>query len=244
MSRQPWVLAPEGSLCDAKTVELDAEETRHLQTALRCGPGDLVTMIDGAGWLASGEVSRIRKGLALVEVRDREQRSLPDGPAVILAVAVLHGQAMDWAIQKAVEIGVRRFAPVMTEHVQLSTRAAERRVGHWRRVAIQALKQCQRPWAMAVDDLRSLFELTEEVPDGLVADPAGDPLVGMPGCGEPTLLVGPEGGLAHAELERLDAAGWRRVWLGPHVLRAETAAVVGAALVLDALRRARAVERA
>ncbi len=237
MSRTAWVLVPEGRLsAGATTVELDAGETRHLTTALRGGPGDPVVLLDGDGWVGRGSVESMRKGRARVTIAEASRQPHSDEPPVTLAVGILHGQAMDWALQKAVEIGVRRFVPVLSEHVQLSRKAALGRAGHWRRVSLQALKQCQRPWAMEVEAVRTMPELVDGLPAGLVADPGGRSLAQLGLDGAETVLVGPEGGLARHELDRLDAAGWRRLRLGPHVLRAETAAVVGAAVVLDALR--------
>jgi 16S rRNA (uracil1498-N3)-methyltransferase len=231
----PWLLVEPGVLGLGGRVRLDPDESRHLLHALRRRAGDRVTLADGAGSVAEGVVEVASARGAEVTVDALRVEPPVAGPGVTLALSVLHSQAMDWAAQKVVELGVRRLVPVVAARSQLGQQPARGRVAHWRRVARQALKQCRRPWAMVVEDPLGLGEVAElgRPEGGLVADPAGEPLVALPpGCGR-LLLVGPEGGLTETESRLLEAAGWRRLRLGPHVLRAETAAVVGAALLVN-----------
>jgi 16S rRNA (uracil1498-N3)-methyltransferase len=137
---------------------------------------------------------------------------------------------MDWAVQKCVELGVHRFLPVVAERSQVRLRAAEGRLHHWRRLSRQALKQCRRAHAMAVEPPTSVAALAPA--GGVLADPGGLRAADLPAeCR--LLLIGPEGGLSPTEEELLAASRWARLRLGPHTLRAETAAVVGAALLLN-----------
>lgn len=231
----PWLLVGPGVLGPGQRVRLDPDESRHLLHALRRRAGDRVTLADGAGRVAEGVVEVASARGAEVAVETLRVEPPPTEPGVTLALAVLHSQAMDWAVQKAVEVGVRCLVPVLAERSQLGERAARGRADHWRRVSRQALKQCRRPWAMAVDDPRSLDGVAElgRSEAGLVADPHGEPVAALPRGFGRLLLVGPEGGLTDAEVRLLADEGWRTLRLGPHVLRAETAAVVGAALLVN-----------
>ncbi len=238
-----WLLAEPGSLDRGAEVVLDPAEARHLAGVLRRRPGDRVVLADGAGTVASGRVVAAGRGGVRVEILEVSRHPSPDGEGVRLALAVLHTEAMDRAVRKAVEVGVTELVPVITERTQLAPAAAAGRSGRWRRVARQALKQCRRPWAMAIGEPVGLDELIRRTPAGagLVAEPDGSgPLhVELPGA--VTVLVGPEGGLTTGERGALERAGWRGISLGRFVLRAETAAIVAASLLgllLEGARRA------
>ncbi len=77
---------------------LEPDESRHLVSALRCFPGDPVVLADGAGTLADGTVQQTRKGRVEVEIVALLRVARPSSAAVDLALAVLHGQAMDWDV--------------------------------------------------------------------------------------------------------------------------------------------------
>ena len=100
---------------------------------------------------------------------------------------------------------------------------------------MQALKQCRRPWAMAVTEVVPLTALVggnSEQAGGVVADVEGSTLSELPKTAGNLLVVGPEGGFTAAEKQLFDRRGWPRLRLGPHLLRAETAAVVGGAMMV------------
>ncbi len=228
----PWLLVPPGHLAPGE-VELEPEEARHLRSVLRRTRGARVVLADGRGSWAGGTVVSVERNRVVVAVDRVERMPRPAGPAVTAALGILQGQAMDWAVTKAVELGVRRFVPVAADRSQGGIRAAERRLAHWRRVARQALKQCRRPWEMQLEDPVTLGDLLAGVDGeaGIVADPGGR-APSRPATGRGRfLLVGPEGGFTTEERRDILAAGWTPVRLGAHVLRAETALVVGVAVL-------------
>jgi len=235
----PWLLAHPGELEVGETVVLDDQEARHALTALRLQAGAEVILADGRGGVARAVLTSVGRPRTAAEVVSVNTVPADSGSGVVLALGVIHSQAMDWAVQKAVEIGVCSLVPVVTERVQLPWKAVAGRLGHWQRIARQALKQCRRPWAMAVDGPTNLADLVAARGEagGVVADPSGERLdtlaEGTPGY----LLVGPEGGLTESERSSLPAEVWIRLRLGPHVLRADTAAVVGAAFLVARERR-------
>ena len=97
---------------------------------------------------------------------------------------------------------------------------------------MQALKQCRRPWAMEIADVLPLQAFVEYCStSGAVADRDGCAIDELPRETGGVLVVGPEGGFTAEENELFERHGWPGLRLGPHVLRAETAAIVGAAMM-------------
>jgi 16S rRNA (uracil1498-N3)-methyltransferase len=237
MTPERWVLVEHGSLATGARIVLDQPESRHLAATLRLRPGDQVTLCDGRGGVAEAALVAVDARRCEVEVLSLAEPPGDRPPRVAVGLGVLHSQAMDWAVQKCVETGVAVLIPLLVERSQLGARAAEGRIEHWRRVALQALKQCHRPWQMEVAHPQGLERLLSDMSGaaGLVADPAGKPLAEHRGLLPEVLVVGPEGGLAPRERQLLNAAGWPGVRLGRWVLRAETAAAVGAAMLIAAL---------
>ena len=229
---EPWLLVPPGGLA-AGELELEPEEARHLRSVLRRPAGTAVVLTDGRGGRAGGVVRTVERGRVVVAVDRVERVPRPPAPGLTLALGVLHGQGMDRAVTGAVELGVERLVPVVTARSQGGGAAAAGRLGHWRRAARQALKQCHRVWEMELAgpvDLDRFLDETAGAP-GVVADPGGvsPDEVGRAAGG--ILLVGPEGGFTQAERAGILDAGWTPVRLGAHVLRAETAALVGVAVL-------------
>ena len=233
MKSIPWMLAASADIEVGRVVALEPAEARHLTGALRRRPGDEIVIADGQGIVAEAKLVAAGKGMAEAEILSMRRMPEPESDRVTLALALIENRAMDWAVQKAVEVGVGRFVPMETERAQVRGRDLGSRLEHWRRIAMQSLKQCRRPWAMAVGDVVSLAELVESAEGGgVVADPEGCSIGDLPeGTGE-LLIVGPEGGFTATEGELFDRHGWQSLRLGPHILRAETAAVVGGAMMV------------
>lgn len=231
MKQAPWLLAPTGELETGDRVVLDSTESRHARGALRLRSGDPVVLANGAGATAEGTIRLGGRGAAEVVVERITHEPAP-GPALSLAVAVLAGGAMDLVVQKAVELGVDHVTPVCCERSQMGPKRAMSRMKHWLRVSRQALKQCRRAWAMELSPPMTLIDLVDSLAAGrgIVAHPAGGAIGELPPDRVGPLLIGPEGGFSPDEDEMLERAGWPKVCLGGYVLRAETAAIAGAAI--------------
>ena len=235
MKAVPWLLAVSGALEAGRTVVLDPNEARHLTGALRRRPGDEIVLADGNGAVAEAKLVAIGRGRVEAVILSVRHEPEPESEGVTLALAMTDNRAMDWAVQKAVEVGIGRFLPIEAERAQMRGRDLGGRVEHWRRIAMQALKQCRRPWAMAVTEVVPLTALVggdSEQAGGVVADVEGSALSELPKTAGNMLVVGPEGGFTAAEKQLFDRRGWPRLRLGPHILRAETAAVVGGAMMV------------
>ncbi|MCP4896717.1 MAG: 16S rRNA (uracil(1498)-N(3))-methyltransferase [bacterium] len=230
----PRVLIPAGErLQEGVSVVLDPAESAHLWGPLRRRGGDAVFLVDGCGGRAEGVVGDASKKRMEVVV-DSVQRDVHEPTGLSIALCVLHTRAMDWAVQKSVEIGVESFFPVIADRSQLGKDATSARSLHWTRVALQALKQSGRTWAMKVESPLTVAELVElrQGSTNFVAAKDGNAVFEMEPSDDALLLVGPEGGLSADEQRLLAAREWQSVRLGRHILRADTAAIVGAALML------------
>ena len=236
MKAPPWLLVSPDLLSSDSLVVLDPDEARHVSGALRLGAGREVVLADGRGRVAEAKLVTVGKRKVEAEILSVKASPKPRGEGVTLAVAVVGSKAFDWAVQKAVEVGVRAFVPVVTQRTQLAKTEVARRLDHWRRVALQSLKQCRRPWAMDVRDpslMRDLVQDGAASAGGVVADPDGHRVGELPRNSGRLLLIGPEGGFSQEECELLQRMEWPRLRLSRNILRTETAAVVGGALLVQ-----------
>ncbi len=228
MTAELWVLVEPGALEEGAVIELGRAEAHHLVTVRRRKAGRVVAT-DGCGHVAEAAVERDRREVRL-HVGTVHQRPPVRGD-VTLALGALQGQAMERAVQHSVEVGVERLIPLHTERSQLSCDVMWSRMDRWKEIGRQALKQCRRSWLLEIHEPMGLEQLVQAVPAsrGLVGDPNGaaPDQVAVPQA--PVLLIGPEGGLTEDEMKMLVTAGWRTVALGEFILRAPTAAAVGAA---------------
>jgi 16S rRNA (uracil1498-N3)-methyltransferase len=208
---------------DLHELVLDDDDRHHLERVLRLRDGEALTVSDGRG---SWRACEWRAG-GLVAAGDVEREPKPT-PEVTVAFALTKGEKPEVAVQKLTEVGADRIVPFAAARsvVRWDDAKAGRNATRLRRVAREAAMQSHRVWLPVVDDVTT-FGAVAASTGACLADAGGAP----PSLGRPTVLVGPEGGWSDEERE----AGLPAVALGPHVLRAETAAIVAGA-VLVALR--------
>lgn len=227
-----------GPIVAGEPVALDDSASNHVVRVLRLAPGAPLRLFDGRGgqWRATLASGGKRGASALAEAHEALECESP--LAVVLAQGIARGERMDYALQKAVELGVQAIRPVFTarSNVQLDAERLDKRLAHWRAVIVSACEQCGRNRLPVLATPLRIEALLAETAAGdgglrLVLDPlARHGLRALaPPPGPVTLLVGPEGGLAEAELAAATAAGWKGVRLGPRVLRTETAGVAALA---------------
>ncbi len=226
---------------------LSDEETHHATHVLRLRDGDLVEAMDGNG-NSSRVVLRTREGPVRVEWDElgtdfKKTSSKPDSQTsiIILEMAILKGPAMEWVIEKSVELGVARVIPVVTERtvVQIRKKGPELFRERWQKIANQALKQCGRLNSMVIEDPVELTDLVQEEKmksarfwcdaEDLQNTPFILSLLKSPSMSEVQefrILIGPEGGWGHSDRQALSRASkTHRVHLCENTLRAETAAI-------------------
>lgn len=225
--RLPRVYQDQPLVPDAE-LRLTDGTARHLTQVLRLGVGDSLLCFNGDGRDHAARVASIgRRGTFLTVGEPGELESTP-ALSIYLALGVSRGERMDYAIQKAVELGVMGIRPLFTERsmVQLTGERLTRRMEHWQGIVIGACEQSGRRLIPGLDPALGLADWLATGPVGvLLLDPAAPQ--GLAQLGPPesavTLLVGPEGGLSPKERNQAAAQGVRGVRLGPRILRAETA---------------------
>jgi 16S rRNA (uracil1498-N3)-methyltransferase len=218
------------------TVSLAPADSRHALRSLRLQPGEEVSLADGAGTVARGRLVGEEDGLARIRVEE-VHRAVRRPPIVSVALAPPKGDRLSWAVQKLAEIGADEVVlmetgrSVRTWDDDRADRAADR----LRTVAREAAMQSRQPFVM---------EVTPAMPFQDAFPPGGVGIVLWAGAetrlshilpddaSGVRILVGPEGGFSQEEIDTAREAGVLEASLGPAILRTETAAFVGAALVL------------
>jgi 16S rRNA (uracil1498-N3)-methyltransferase len=222
-------------LAGGATLTLPDIAAAHLTRVLRLGVGDDCILFDGRGGEYPARIEAVTKREVRVQVRAHDAVERESPLRVLLLQGLARGERMDLVVQKATELGVAAIRPVHTLHsgVKLDATQAERKLAHWRSVAVSACEQCQRNRVPELLAPLPLDRALVEAPAGLRlvlslgAEGAPAPplsrAVARPVDGWITVLVGPEGGLAEAEEALARHAGFTAVSLGPRVLRTETA---------------------
>jgi 16S rRNA (uracil1498-N3)-methyltransferase len=218
-------------------LSLDGSAWRHVIQVLRLAPGDPLLLFDGRG----NEYSAVLQTVARQQVRVGDLRLQRQEPRAALAlrlwIGISRGERMDFALQKAVELGVAdiRVFAARRSVVKLSGDKLDRRLQHWRGVVVGACEQSGRCW---LPDLRMSDLPGAPLPEWrddlklLLHHRATRSLRDMtPAGGGVQLLVGPEGGLDERELAAVEHAGFVPVRLGPRVMRTETAPLAALAAV-------------
>lgn len=219
---------------------------RHLHASLRMQPGEEL-------WLALPAQRRFRVRIARTDRRELTADILDEHPIprrmhpqVDLAPAMLKGERMDWLVQKSTELGVRSITPLVSARTIARAHPARssKQIDRWQRIALEAAQQAERwdiPQVERPQTFEAFFRRGTDHQARLILCERGRgrslSWVALPS--EPAsalvLLVGPEGGWTPDEVEAAVAQGYQPVGLGERILRAETAALAGLAIVQSRL---------
>ena len=214
----------------AGRVTFDAGESRHLSRVLRLQPGDTVIATDGAGRDYTVRLESV--GEAATGTVIAEAAGVPESPlSITLVQGIPKGDKMEAIVRAATELGVARVRPALCERtiVRLEPGRWRDRARRWQRVAREAAKQSGRAVVPEVEMPRPLSECLGPAADLALClwegggEPLGSVLAADGTPGTATVIVGPEGGLARAEVDAARAAGVTVVSLGHRILRTETA---------------------
>jgi 16S rRNA (uracil1498-N3)-methyltransferase len=213
-------------------VELGSDETRHLRDVLRLREGAAVRVFDGLGREFECSVAAIGKRSAELSVMREVEPSAPESPlGLTLAAAVLKGDRFDLVVQKAVELGVARLVPVAAARCDVRTGDIAKRAERWRKIALEAAKQCGRARLMEIAPAASPEAVLGDGSCVFFSEREGLPIASVqPGTGM-TAVVGPEGGWEDSEIDAARRSGAAVITLGGRILRAETAAVAVTAIL-------------
>jgi 16S rRNA (uracil1498-N3)-methyltransferase len=246
MTRRRWI----ADEVHRNTAVLVGEHALHLTRVLRAEVGQEFDISTGDA-VRRGKITSISGDR--VEFTLGAEQTIRPAPHVTLVLAIFKFDRMEWAIEKCTEIGVARIIPVIARRTDTHlASAAQKRHQRWQRIALQAAEQSRRA---APPEIAAVVKLRDLGSTGV--SPAGRPEAGatasrvvlaeseddrslrdaLRACsGGSVLAVGPEGGWTDDELQWFRESGWIAASLGDTILRAETAAIVAAALALDALR--------
>jgi 16S rRNA (uracil1498-N3)-methyltransferase len=230
--------APPLSFTEA-SVRLDAEEAHHLTRVLRLDAGARVFVFDGEDAEYECEVARVAKHEVELNLLRRLDDVVESPLRLTLAQALIKGDKLDWVIQKATELGVTRIVPLVTERSDIK-RAEERagqRLQRWRRISLEALKQCGRRMLVDICEPAPFDEYCESAAQDarlIFSERGGESLAEVPAklrnVNQLSLCVASEGGWGERELRKAASCGFTPVSLGSRILRAETAAIAAVSL--------------
>ena len=242
MTRRRWI----AEHWDEATATIDGAQAEHMARVLRAQPGMEADVVAG-GHVFHAEVAAVSPH----EVRFNLIAELEADPAlpVTLVMAIYKFDHMEWAIEKATELGVAAVAPVITRRTEKHlAQAAEKRAERWRRIVHEAAQQARRCDVPLIYDPGPLAERVRAASEAtrivlaeqertttlrsLMDEAVKAANEEMPAI---EIAIGPEGGWAPSEEALFDANGWRAASLGPRILRAETAAIAALAVVASCL---------
>lgn len=227
--RTPRIFHP-GPLAEGTEIELPPQPAQHVAKVLRLKAGAPLILFNGEGGQYRAELTQVERRRVTARVDTFEAVEVESPLPITLAQGISKGDRMDYAVQKAVELGAARIQPIFTARsaVELKGDRLEKKLAHWRGVAVAACEQSGRNRLPEIPTPLRLGDWLAQPLEGLglTLDPrAGRPLAELaPPEGPVTLLIGPEGGLTDQEIHLAEKAGYQGVLLGPRVLRTETAA--------------------
>jgi 16S rRNA (uracil1498-N3)-methyltransferase len=238
----------------SETAWIRGEAFKHLSKVLRLSTGDEVEIFDGEGKGYQGEIREITRDEAAVTLTGPVTQRRESPLRTCLVQGIPKGEKMEWVVQKATELGVSEIIPLELSRsvVKLENDKKRReRQERWQKVAAEAARQCGRlaipevhmpqslkmflsnlgshdlllvPWEEGGEVLGEVLEKQKAKRDSLrLGGPDGDARKDF-GC--LYMLIGPEGGMAAAEVEQAKAGGGINVTLGPRILRTETAGLM------------------
>jgi len=214
-------------------IELDDRARQYVLQVLRLKSGTPLIIFNGEGseYAATlGAAEKRRASVILGECHSPERES---PLAVHLGLGISKGERMDYAIQKAVELGVTEITPLFTQHcvIKLDEKRIQNRLRHWQAVIISAAEQCGRNQLAILHsptDFLRWIEIDHTGVNLILAPQASQALTQIqPAPQQLRLAIGPEGGFAEEEIKQACSQNFTAIALGPRILRTETAVVAG-----------------
>jgi len=247
MSR--FFVSPENIDLNSEIITITGEDVRHIGSVLRAVPGDVLELSDGSGTDYKAVIEQIGKDCVLTKITGAGPNRTEPPISLTLFQGIPKADKMEYIIQKCIELGVKRIVPVMTARTVVkfsNSKDAALKTVRWRRIALEAAKQCDRGIIPAVEDpvrLEKALEMGgecglklipyEEERNGslkeLLRQYGGAAQTNNGGIG---IIIGPEGGFEAEEVEMAARSGFQSVTLGPRILRTETAGLAVASIIM------------
>jgi 16S rRNA (uracil1498-N3)-methyltransferase len=227
-----------------ESLALPERAARHVQV-LRLQPGDAITLFNGQGGEFEARIERMGRSDVQVMIHAHRAVERETRRAVHLVMGMPANERMDWLVEKATELGAAGITPLMADRsvLRLKGERADKKLAHWRGVAMAACEQCGRNRLPLMQEVAAFGDWVAALPAPAAAaprlllslradaQPLAQALASVDKAAPVTLLSGPEGGLSTAEEDAALARGFVPVTLGARTLRAETAPLACLALL-------------
>ncbi len=217
-------------------LELQGDSAHYVRTVLRLKTAQTIILFNGQGGEYLCGIHEVSRKRVIIDIQQGVERSVESPLNITLGLGISRGDRMDWAIQKAVELGVNTLSPLITERcvVRFKENKKQQRLQHWKNIVQHATEQCGRTILPQVNAIESIEHWIQQQ-SGLKVflDPEAEQSLAELtfSAGHITLLSGPEGGFSEQEKEAAVAAGFIPVRMGRRVLRTETAAIAALSAV-------------
>jgi 16S rRNA (uracil1498-N3)-methyltransferase len=235
MTRRRWI----ADTWTATTASLTGDQAAHLARVLRAEPGQIYDVVSN-GFLHRAEITSVSDAEVLFTLHEEleSDAALP----LHLLLAVFKFDHMEWAIEKATELGIARITPILARRTEKHlTQSALKRSERWRRIALEASKQSRRtdipniadpiPLKQALAEEKSPTRiLLSETEQTRTLTAVLQAATSSQQESDTALAIGPEGGWTPEEMSLFTQHQWQPVTLGPRILRAETAAIAAIAI--------------
>ncbi len=213
----------------------------HLSKSLRTRVGDPLILNDERGRRYHTTILQITKHVIHSKILCIQEPTPSSTPSITLAQALLKGEKMGWVIQKATELGIQNFAPLITERVipRVSSKNSASYQERWERIALEAAQQSERrnvPMILPIQMFEEFLQREDEGVTIMLAERQENislSKIPLPSDiqGGITVVVGPEGGWTKEELQTAQSRGYSCATLGQGILRAETASLASLAIL-------------
>lgn len=217
-----------------------------MNAVLRMEPGQRVIALDNAGWEYEVELVTVGRKRATAVIHHKRPSANEPATHLTLYQSLMKRDKFEWVLQKGTEIGVSHFVPLVTQRSLIQkVDIKDSKFARWQKIITEAAEQSRRGRIPTLQTPITLAQALAEHPPqpGLIAwEEAKDVTLRQALAVEKrpsalSLFTGPEGGFAVEEINAAQTAGLTPITLGKRILRAETAALVAAALILHELER-------
>lgn len=216
-------------------LRVEGDEVRHIRKALRLKAGDEVVVFDGAAREYEGTIVKEGPSSVVIMVQNVVSSKSESPLGIALSQSLLKGEKMDYLIQKATELGVNRIIPFFSSRTIPLLEESRRLKRHdrWKRIAVEASKQCGRGVVPKIDPLQDFFEMVQTATQDslrlILWEKEGvrlkEILKGLKEKKKIFFVIGPEGGFTQEEVEHARREGFIPVNLGRRILRSETSSL-------------------
>lgn len=241
MQFESYYIPPESVSGD--TLTITGDELHHLSRVKRKRSGEQIRAVDGVGNTYEAEILSISKQEAVCRILSTQRRQGEALTHITIAQSLIKGERFEWFLEKATEIGVSEIIPMTTERTII--KGNDKKLTRWRRIVLSAMKQCGRSVLPDMNEIlpfKKVIALGADCSMRFIADAEADDVqpiteaASVPQTGiksKALVLIGPEGGFSREEISLAVENGFKPVSLGPRRLRAETAGIVSATLILS-----------